>query len=702
MADRYLTVQVEGIKGLSGKWEIGPRTVLSGRMGAGKSGLLAALHLALLGKVPALGMGPGGTQTPALLRLICDDGATVRITMPDGQVIGRRVEYTPKAARVVALATVDGLTVEGEDAQEVIDRYAPDLLFADFDLFLRGTARERKETILRYFPGLEGPDGQRWMQCEAFAALATVVGGGEESPGSVRHGTDALRGYTTGAKAVCGGDHDVLSILLAEDRSMSDKLEELHEGAKAAERDRQAKVKAVEGIASIDRSQVQERAGELTSLQERAAELDREWARLEEQQRQAETAADRRAKAQARMVRHQDALAKAEAAILMSGLLTEIDKRLAAARGACIAHQATKPAASNRAAVYELDREIAALTRTCDRLTDQILGKRKMYDDAKAAQATHEALGDDCPTCGKPWEKAAEARTAAIDAAIKAQTSAHAEARGLKADLDAKREQAAALTAQRSALAAQDEERQVVLDAWRKESDRLDGVALAMQAQSDAHWRAVTAAADARDGLAQAKTDLAEIAEAAAVDPEYRAALDCQRTDLAAKVSAAQQAKAKLDLIAGAGLDEAQRESDIWRTAHRYATEGRNAFLQSRMAKTRGTVEAAVQGLDIGDKFVLDITGRDIEIGVERKGKLIALEALSKGQQVLFFAALVSSMPRTGEGFRLLTTEGIEAYSETQAFLGWLHGSDNDCVVVATQATGDFGPWSVVDFSGPR
>lgn len=700
MADRYLTVQIDGIKGLHGTWEIGPRTVLTGRMGVGKSGILAGLHLAFLGKVPALGMGPGGTQAPAVLRLICDDGATVRVTMPDGQTIGRRVEYTPKAARVVALATVAGLTVEGEDAQAIIDRYAPDLLFADFDLFLRGTARERKEQILRYFPGLEGPDGQRWMQCEAFAALQSIVGQGEEGPGSVRHGADALRGYTTGAKLACGDGHEVLGILLAEDRSMADKIEELHEGAKEAERDRQGKVKAVEGIASIDQSAVRERAGELTALQERAAELEREWARIEEQERQATTAADRRTKAQARVDKHQAALTKAEADILDSDGLTALEDKLARARGACIAHSATKPKTSNRAAISELDREIATLTRECDRLTDGILGGRAVFDKAKADQAKHEAAGDDCPTCGKPWEKAAEARAAAIETAIKAQQEARTAAVAMKADLETKRQRMGELTAQREALVAQDDERQKILEAFNAQAEKLDEAFEALEARHEAHTKAVEAAAEAREELAQAKADLDEIREAAAVDPEYRAALDGQRKDLAAKVDAAQQAKAKLDLIAGAGLDEAQKESDIWRTAHRYAVEGRNAFLQSRMAKTRGIIDEAVKSLGIGDKFLLDVTGRDIEIGVERAGKPIALEALSKGQQVLFFSALVSAMPRPCECFRLLTTEGIEAYSETEAFLAWLHKGDNDCVIVATQARGDFGPWAVVDFSG--
>ena len=492
-------------------------------------------------------------------------------------------------------------------------------------------------------------------------------------------------------------DHAVIDILLADDQAMQDKIESLHEGAKAAENDRRARVKAVEGIASIDKSEVQERAGELVALQERMEELDKEWARLEQQEQAAEKAGERRERLTTKIETLKGIIEERTASILDDAGLQGLTKELARARGACIAHDATKPAASNRADLNRIDRDLSEVNRQIDRVISEAKQKRADFDSAKADQEKHAEATGNCPTCNQPWADAlAAAKQAAAEASAR-KNLALADAKVLHETLTTKRAEAEALTAQRDVLRKQDEGRDAEVDAWRTERDRLDGIASGLEekiAGQDTHKANL---ADARQRLADAESDLAEIPDAAQVDEEYKEALAGQRTDLAEKVSGAQQAQAKLDLLAGADLDGAQREADIWKVAHQYAVAGRNAFLQSRMSKTCGIVDEAVKGLGIGDKFVLDVTGKSIEIGVDRGGKVIALEALSSGQQVLFAAAMLSGLPRPTEGFRLLTSEGIEAHSETGAFLEWLHATDNDMVIVATQARGEWEGWGVVE-----
>ena len=149
--------------------------------------------------------------------------------------------------------------------------------------------------------------------------------------------------------------------------------------------------------------------------------------------------------------------------------------------------------------------------------------------------------------------------------------------------------------------------------------------------------------------------------------------------------------------MAGANVDAKTRESNIWKAAYKGADAGLVACIQAATTPVVDKVSTALKRMGIAGDFYVDLEAKTF--GVKTAERLIDVEALSGGEQVLFAAAMLSSLPPKG-GPRVMTLEGAELSAKWLSRL--LNGLDIeafDSVIVASCHQPTFVPdgWTVID-----
>jgi hypothetical protein len=654
MGEQFIIITLRGVKGVTGTAVLGPRTLLTGAVGVGKSAYLFGLQLVLFGRVPSIGIAEGGKQDVGRLRLYMRDGGSVTVGFPDGRSFGYALEYTEKSARLKARgqAEPDGPVVEGAEAEALIADWRQSAIMCSWSAFQRANDRQRRDMILDYFPGLDSEDAARWARCEAYAALADLVN--ECSVGTPRHTADAERTYRLGAVRAVGSDaHGIIEALEGKALgSLAARLDRLHTESKRTENERKARKKAVEGLSLIeDQRTVTQQAGELPVLEERLRNMDTEIAALDAQAQAHERGARNRTAAEGRLTRAKQA---AERLRVEVGRLGSVEACTAAAKQAADAEAAVKAARP----ALELDTSplVTALADAEAQLARVMEAGRQqkiIYLEGKAGT---------CPLTKGPCsgDLSAAVATAKDQLAVLAQAKRTHEAA------------VASINAELAALAAKAKLHKTDMERWR---DAMQAAIDATAAARQRLTRAPQAAAELADAEAAAKAAqqaFDALTVSAAADPAHRTALEEQRGRLTTQIKVVRDAKARLDVVAGAGVDAAEYEAKLWKAAWQGAVAGRNAYLQSRTAKTASAMQRAVKALGLGEEFVIDL-GADMRLGVMRDGVYVDVEALSGGQSVMFGAALLAALPVPKEGERrIIIVEGVEAGPELPVLLDYL------------------------------
>ena len=175
-----MLIKYNGIKGRKGMFNLGRAALLQGDIGSGKSGLMAAIHFGLSGKVPALRLGTNDAQDPGRLLKIMDDGATVAVGIGKVGII-RTLEATEKKARINLKVRADGKEVEGAEADAVAASLANDLVFADFGRLVNAGDKARAVMLSEYLPQPADSNKRIWAICQAIEHVSAALRGGKET-----------------------------------------------------------------------------------------------------------------------------------------------------------------------------------------------------------------------------------------------------------------------------------------------------------------------------------------------------------------------------------------------------------------------------------------------------------------------------------------------------------------------------------------
>jgi hypothetical protein len=174
-----MRVKFYGIKGRDGDYDLGKAALIVGENETGKSTILAGIHFALSGRVPALRLGKGDSQDAGKLLKMIGDGGWAEVTGTSNRV-GRRLEATAKKARVV---TYCGDT-EGPEAEALAAQWALDLNFADFRLLLAAGDKERAALLAQYLPQPADADQRAWLVGAGLAAVSEALAAPKKRKGT--------------------------------------------------------------------------------------------------------------------------------------------------------------------------------------------------------------------------------------------------------------------------------------------------------------------------------------------------------------------------------------------------------------------------------------------------------------------------------------------------------------------------------------
>lgn len=242
---------------------------------------------------------------------------------------------------------------------------------------------------------------------------------------------------------------------------------------------------------------------------------------------------------------------------------------------------------------------------------------------------------------------------------------------------------------------AQDDH-QALVTAWHASKITADAAVATAQTAVDTATRAGARLVELRRDLANVEASLAALAADPIVNrPTVEAVAGLE--DLEARLTAAHAAKARIEVMAGANVDAKTRETNLWKAAHKGADAGLVACIQGATTPIVTKVSAALKRMGIDGDFYVDLEAKTF--GVKTATKLVDVEALSGGEQVLFAAAMLSSLPPKG-GPRVMTLEGAELSAKwLTRLLGGLDIEAFDCVIVASCHRPDTvsTAWTVID-----
>lgn len=331
-----------------------------------------------------------------------------------------------------------------------------------------------------------------------------------------------------------------------------------------------------------------------------------------------------------------------------------------------------------------------------------------------------------CPTCGRPFEVSPDdlvgpldALADAINALAETVTAAETEYNENKKAWDAYHLEANAWFRQNETTESEVKRATQARDAAKAASDKIGPltaelepmrreVALLQKAQDDhvatvTAWQASKTTADAAvttcettvnnattaaNRLVQLRHDMADTEQHLAImadDPIVnRPSVEAVGglLGLEARLQAAHAAQARIEVMAGANVDAKTRESNLWKAAYKGADAGLVACIQAATTPVVDKVSAALKRMGIVGDFYVDLEAKTF--GVKTTDRLIDVEALSGGEQVLFAAAMLSSLPPKG-GPRVMTLEGAELSATwLTRLLAGLDVEAFDCVIVAS------------------
>jgi ribosomal protein L17 len=270
-----MLVKYSGVKGRSGKWDLGRAALLQGDIGTGKSGCMAAIHLALSGKIPALRLGDGDSQDPGRLLKMLDDGATVAVGIR-GVGLTRRLEATEKKARIITTAREDGVDYEGAEAEAIAASIAGDLVFADFSRLVAVGDKARAQMLTGYLPQPSEANKRAWAILQAHEHMMAALRAGKTDPITTGQPTKekATRARSdlaalAAANGVSGAAEAIYTMLVSHEIATTEALiEEVREEANKIEKARRdAKTAAQQASKAFADDQAL--AGSITELEER-------------------------------------------------------------------------------------------------------------------------------------------------------------------------------------------------------------------------------------------------------------------------------------------------------------------------------------------------------------------------------------------------------------------------------------------------
>ena len=327
-----------------------------------------------------------------------------------------------------------------------------------------------------------------------------------------------------------------------------------------------------------------------------------------------------------------------------------------------------------------------------DELADAINALAEKVTAAETEYNQHKKAWDTYNTESNAWFRQNETTEAEVKRATQARDVAKAAADRfgpLTAELEPMRREVALLQK------AQDDHVATVT-AWQASKTTADAAVTACE-------MAVNNATTATNRLTELRRDLAGVDAslvALAADPIVnRPSVEAVGglLGLEAKLQAAHAAQARIEVMAGANVDAKTKESNIWKAAYKGADAGLVACIQNATTPVVTKVSAALKRMGIEGDFYVDLEAKTF--GVKTADRFIDVEALSGGEQVLFAAAMLSSLPPKG-GPRVMTLEGAELSAKWLTRL--LDGLDIeafDCVIVASCHRPDTvsTAWTVID-----
>jgi len=729
-----MKLQIENIKGINETIDFERLNLLQGPNGAGKSGVLAALHLGLLGKVPALGIGNDGAQDAGKLLKISPKGGTVRIQSGD-HVIERRIVPTGKKARLETEVHRDGEDFEGDEALDLLaSDIAPGIVYADFGTLLAATPAKKKEMLLRYLPARDEAAAMGWGRVYADTRIMDALHGAK-SPSQVRNTSSAdaiaeevkalrdmlLHARPEASKAVETSDH--IHAMWDEANDTEALTKDLHTNAKELESARRALATTVAKVAEIteEDAELVAELGALTIAADTAHRHHKD-ATAEQGKHEKQRDAVKRCTTRVQEIMDKGAASKERLAVAKAAKATATTAPAAASTGKLDELRKVfniSEVALN--AVRESDPKVDPTLTEKHREASQARSEAQRAIDA-AMEAGRKAKADrtaakesgDCPTCGKPLTDATVVE--ALETELRDLVAVVTEYTALVKTADAELARIGALqmteqsgikvrqTAWTKAENAVSKAQRDVDDEearLKRETAAATASAVRMDQEVEAARKRLEELAqslkDADADLAQAKTDSVPPVDADEIS-RLKHLADAAKT----KADGARDAKSRMDVVRNADLDGATDAAKVAKAAHKGAVEGVNAYVQSLSTPTRDAVSEAMHALGLGD-FVLDVTGREILIGYMRDETYVDLDAMSRGEQVLFAAALLSVLPADGT-MKALTMEVAEVAPENLSLLmNWLRDSSTYDVVVLATCHGPAGAadgWKVVTMGG--
>jgi len=620
-----MKLALRGWKGLTGEWEIPHHALISGPNGAGKSAILAAIQLALTGTVPSLGLGKDGAQDAGKLLAFAPEGADVRLEIGDATYVVK-IEPTAKSAKITRSTEY---RTKGKGLDIPIEP-----LFLDFAAFASLTPGDRRSTLVRWI-GIDDDAAIPHMRAYALdRMIAAMERKGKDSLLSVAPSVadDAIAGAAKrlserlrDAERTYVRDH----LAFRPGETPDAIIDRLHDEALTQERTRKGKAAVAVEVAAVA-------AGPSVGPGKTEAEIELDLsavrltlARVETAERDARKiteTAERRTRLTALIAARDAEIATAKAAQAAAGDLGALRQEMAIVT-------AGEPASPAESGKLDAAHMIAvAAVEAC----------RAVWSTARDRLAA--LSGDTCPTCGGKGADLARAKAAAEAAFDGAHTRAEAASLSLacaRKDLSMSgqiRERwaadHAAWTQRRAALL-------VRIEAHGKQ----DAILSRAHADRESYVTQLALLPDAVDAAPSA---------GGGAEVDASAALAAQIADLEAALSSMRRSQAKTDVIAEGALGDVEILARLAKAAHAGAVAGLSAYVQGKVQPVLDGASVVLSAiLGFGLRVRIDLDSRrpvlgwsptdDVRIGAAMipAGRLVSLEAMSRGQAAAFAASLM-------------------------------------------------------------
>ena len=657
----FAKLTIQGVKNhINTVLDLTRRVLLTGDNGAGKSGIIDGLVLAITGKVPHYG------ADFSALREVIADGGTVTLELDDLTVI-RTFVHTPRKARVDTRAIIGGKVYEDDEADARIGAIlgGANIFAFSFRKFLAANGPDRRRILLEMLPSQDPKEDLLWEQVGAITAvqnLWTPKGQKAHEPEHTKDVAASLGVWLNGNSDVPQGLKDALFKISAPDLLLTT----LHEGSKDSQREARALTQAANAMVEIS-PEVRELAEKVPELEASEADLTQKLAAV---RHAAEGAGvSERADLEATLTELRGALDGQG----QGQDLDRLEERLREAKAALAHHEANMPILCDTG---DLDRMSAKLEEIHTR-------RAAATEKAKQIRRDHlTAKTGICPVmdkrCAAPAELASyrtQTEKAYLEA-VEEVGSLVAAAKEVAAEVNILKEQFKAFRAENQeweeterALTREVSDCETALEVGtRKCVERKT-----MQARSEAIQRR-----------------LKDLPEKEAVDTDYETGLTDRLEIVQATLREARQAAASLDLSSRIDVDQGRFAAEVWKAAYSGAKDSHSAYINSLLEGVRYDFYQNLKALGFaGGEFTIGkaSVGFKIHLGDEPP-VTVGIDALSDGQAALCALALIGSIPRPEEGLHIFMLEAADV-SATNLQTVLRHSADMsfDLVVAATHVS---------------